>query len=341
VKCPVICLLLAALVSSVAPASGRKEGAQKTIVMVALTGATSLSDSMQAGLTAFGKDHPDVAVSMMSPPAEGPDAQGKAVRDLAAKGVNAILVVPDDPSSLAEALTQARAAGAVTLTTGSPRQQQASCDVEAFDASEYGRHMMDVMATWMGYSGSWQPLVGRRGSTTDNQWVDGELAEARAAYPGLTMAVERQEDQEDEQVAHDRVIELLQKHPDVKAIMGSSAAGVRGAARAVTEMGLIGEVGVFGSCFPSAAGDYIRSGAVIAINFWVPADAAYATARAAYELLKGGTIASGMDMGRPGYDRVAVRPNDFRVPVIYGSAWVTVNRDTLKDWIGTDGKYKL
>jgi simple sugar transport system substrate-binding protein len=89
------------------------------------------------------------------------------------------------------------------------------------------------------------------------------------------------------------------------------------------------------------AGDYIQSGAVVSIHFWVPADAGYVTARAAYELLKGNKVKEGMDMGRPGYQKITIKKNPSGVPVIYGAAWVDVNKDNLKDWMTPDGKYKL
>ncbi len=170
--------------------------------------------------------------------------------------------------------------------------------------------------------------------------LDGELAEARAAYPGLNMAAESAQDLGSQRAAHDKTMELLKAHPDLKAILGNSPASVLGAAQAVTEMGLIGKVGVFGTSFPSEAGDFLRSGAVISIQFSVPADAGYAAARAAYALLKGGKVEDGVDLGRSGYDRVTVKRNSYGVPVAYGMAWVDVDRNALAKWVGPDGSLR-
>jgi len=71
------------------------------------------------------------------------------------------------------------------------------------------------------------------------------------------------------------------------------------------------------------------------------ADAGYVTARAAYELLSGKKVTAGMDLGRPGYKKITIKNNDAGVPIIYGAAWVDVNKDNLKDWTNADGKYKL
>ena len=228
---------------------------------------------------------------------------------------------------------RANDAGIFTLTHEASVQQQVSYDVEAFDNTAYGKHMMDVMAKWLGNSGMWQPFVGHLTSTTHNQWVDGEVAQAKARYPSLKMATDRQEEQENQQIAHDKTLELLKTYPDLKAVMGSAMTTVPGAGQAITEKGLIGKVAAFGTCLPSVAGDYIQSGAVVSIHFWVPADAGYVTARAAYELLKGNKVTEGMDMGRPGYEKVTIKNNPSGVPVIYGAAWVDVNKDNLKDWM--------
>lgn len=325
------------VVSSFAFAAGGK----KTIVMVVKAEGIPWFDNMRLGIQAFAKDYPDIDAYQTGADTADPAAQVKIVEDLIAKGVNAILAVPNDPSSLVPAFKRANDAKILTLTHEASVQQQVSYDIEAFDNLAYGRHMMDIMAKWMGNSGMWQPFVGHLTSTTHNEWVDGETAEAKAKYMGLKMATDRIEEQENPQIAHDKALELLKTYPGLKAIMGSAMTTVPGAAQAITEKGLIGKVAAFGTCLPSVAGDYIKSGAAISIHFWVPADAGYVTARVAYELLKGNKITEGMDLGKPGYNKITIKKNKSSVPVIYGSAWKDVNKDNLKDWMTPDGKYKL
>jgi len=249
--------------------------------------------------------------------------------------------VPNDPASLVPAFKRANAAKILTLTHEASVQQQVSYDVEAFDNTAYGRHMMDILAKWLGNKGLWQPFVGHLTSTTHNEWVDGEEMQAKAKYPNLKEATSRLEEQENQQTAYEKSLELLKTYPQLKAIMGSAMTTVPGAAQAITEKGLIGKVAAFGTCLPSVAGEYVKSGAAISIHFWVPADAGYVTARVAYDLLKGKKITEGMDLGRPGYNKITIKKNKSGVPVIYGSAWVDVNKDNLKNWINPDGKYKL
>jgi simple sugar transport system substrate-binding protein len=201
--------------------------------------------------------------------------------------------------------------------------------------------MMDVMAKWMGNRGLWQPFVGHLTSTTHNEWVDGEVMQAKDKYPNLKTATDRLEEQENQQISYEKALELLKTYPQLKTMMGSAMSTVPGVARAITEKGLIGKVAAFGTCLPSVAGDYLKSGAAISIHFWVPADAGYVTTRVAYDLLKGKKITAGMNLGRPGYEKIIIKNNKSGVPVIYGAAWVDVNKDNLKDWTNPDGSYKL
>jgi len=330
-------LLALILVSSVAFAASGK----KSIVMVVKLEGVAWFDNMRLGVQAFGADHPDIDASQTGAATADPAAQVKIIEDLIAKGVNAILAVPNDPASLVPAFKRANSAKIFTLTHEASVQQQVSYDVEAFDNLAYGRHMMDIMAKWMGNKGLWQPFVGHLTSTTHNEWVDGEVAQAKDKYSGLKMATDRIEEQENQQIAYEKTLELLKTYPQLKTTMGSAMSTVPGAAQAITEKGLIGKVAAFGTCLPSVAGDYIKSGAAVSIHFWVPADAGYVTARAAYELIKGNTVKEGMDLGRPGYNKITIKKNKSGVPVIYGSAWVDVNKDNLKDWTNPDGKYKL
>ncbi|MDR2551651.1 MAG: substrate-binding domain-containing protein [Treponema sp.] len=314
---------------------------QFEIVLVVKLEGVAWFDSTRVGITRFNDEHPDVNAYQIGASTADPAAQVALVNDLIAKGVDAILVIPNDPASLVPAFKNARSQGIKVLTHEAGTQSDADYDVEAFDNTAYGAHMLDVMAEWMEGQGVWQPFVGLLTSPTHNQWVDGELAQAKAKWPGLSTAQDRIEEREDQELAYQRALELLRANPNVKAMMGSAMSTVPGVAKAITERGLIGKTAAFGTCLPSVAGDYLESGATQSIHFWVPADAAYATASAAYKLLKGETISAGTDLGVSGYNNVTIRNNDAGVPVIYGQAWVDVNKGNLGEWKNADGSYKL
>lgn len=343
----VMLLSLLAFTVGVVFASGTSEkaagtqGKKYSIVMVVKLEGVAWFDNMRLGIQQFGKDYPDVNISQTGGNTADPAVQVGLIEDQIAKGVNAVLAVPNDPASLVSAFKRAHSNKMIVVTHEAANQQEADYDVEAFDNSAYGQHMMDMMAQYLGGSGLWQPFVGHLTSTSHNEWVDGEEAQAKAKFPGMKEATSRIEEQENQQIAYQKTLELLKTYPDLKAVMGSAMSTVPGAAQAITEKGLIGKVAAFGTCLPSVAGDYIASGAAMQIHFWIPADAGYAAARIAYETLKGNKITNGFDLGKPGYDKVTIKPNKFGVPVVYGQAWIDVDKSNLSQWKNADGSWKL
>jgi len=338
----VLGLVLVLLAGFTMTASGKDKG-KKTyeIVMVVKLEGVAWFDNMRLGIQQFDKEFSDVKAYQIGADTADPAAQVALVEDLIAKGVDAILVVPNDPESLVPAFKKANKAGILTFTHEASNQKQVSFDIEAFDNIAYGRHMMDVMAEWLGKKGQWQPFVGHLTSTTHNEWVDGEQMEAKEKFPKIVQAAKRIEEKENQQVAYEKSLELLKTYPNLKAIMGSAMSTVPGAAQAIEEKGRIGKVGAFGTCLPSVAGDYLESGAAVSIHFWVPADAGYATAMAAYKLLKGEEIKNGTNLGRPGYENIIIKKNKSGVPVIYGQAWMDVTKKNLGKWKKPNGDYKL
>jgi len=326
-----------------APVAHKPHNGKKfQIVLVAKVEGYAWFDNMRLGVQKFGADHAkDVDAYQVAANTADPAAQVALINDLIAKKVDAIIVVPNDPAAIVPALKKANDAGILTFTHESSGQKQVSYDLEAFDNDQYGRHMMDVLAASIGGSGLWQPFVGHVTSPTHNQWVDGEVAQAKAKYPGIKAAADRLEDGEDQQVAYQKSMELLTSYPNLKAIMGSAMSTVPGAAQAITEQNLVGKVAAYGTCLPSVAGDYIKSGAVKSIHFWVPADAGYTTSLLAYMTLTGKAITPGADLKVSGYNKIQIKQNAAGVNVVYGQAWVDVNKDNLKNWLLPNGKYKL
>lgn len=344
-KTAILFVVLSTMFAGIAFAGGQGEQAagdeQFEIAMVVKVEGVAWFDNMRLGIERFNEEHDDVRAWQTGADTADPAAQVRIVEDLIAQGVDAILIVPNDPESLVPVIERARAQGIIVGTHEASNIQNADFDLEAFDNADYGAHMASIMADWMGGDGLWQPFVGHLTSTTHNEWVDGEEAFLEANFSDITMANSRQEDQENQQLAYERSLELLRSNNNIDAIMGSAMSTVPGAAQAIEELGLVGEVAAFGTCLPSVAGDYIESGAAQSIHFWVPADAGYATAAIAYSMLKGEEMSDGMDLGVAGYENVSIQNNDAGVPVVYGQAWHDVNADNLDEWRTADGDWEL
>jgi simple sugar transport system substrate-binding protein len=339
----IILLVFLAMIAGVLIAAGKGEGDKDVfeIVMVVKLEGVQWFTNMRLGVEEFNDKFDEVNAYQIGADTADPAAQVALIEDLIAKGVDAILVVPNDPESLVPAFKKANDAGILTFTHEASTQRQVSYDLEAFDNFAFGRHMMDVLAEWCGEEGEWVPFVGHLTSVTHNEWVDGEEAQAKEKYPGLEMVTSRIEEQENTQMAYEKSLELIKKYPNLKAIMGSAMSTQPGAAQAIEEKGLVGKMASFGTGLPSVTGEYILSGASQSFHFWVPANAGYVTAYIALQTLKGIEIKEGDNLGKPGYESITIQYNDAGVPVVYGSAWVDVNKDNLDDWKNPDGSWKL
>jgi simple sugar transport system substrate-binding protein len=110
-------------------------------------------------------------------------------------------------------------------------------------------------------------------------------------------------------------------------MFGCSASSTIMQAQAVEELGLEDKIAVVGLTLPSMGEAYLKSGSLRQAQCWRPADAGYVCAMIAYKILKGETIETGMDLGKPGYEKVAVDDG-----IIYGNAPLVLTKDNVDDY---------
>ena len=340
-KFMLLALVILLSATCLAVAAEQKESGEKyEIVMVVKLEGIAWFDNMRLGIEEFNADHPDVNAYQIGADTADPAAQVALIEDLIAKGVDAILVIPNSPESLVPVFKKANDAGILTFTHEASNQANVSYDIEAFANKDFGYQLMDKMVEGIGEKGEWVRFVGHLTSPTHNEWADAEEERAKSKYPNLKMVTSRLEDQENQRIAYEKTLELIRTYPDINGILGI-ASSMAGAAQAITEKGLIGKVGAYGTSLPSMIGEYIKKGAAKSAYFWVPSDAGYVTANVAYHALKGEEITEGMNLGKPGYEKITIKKNKHGTPVIYGQAWREINKENLNEWKNPDGKYKL
>ena len=122
-------------------AGGEKEAASSDsakyeIVMVAKHEGISWFDDMRVGVDQFGEEYADVNAYQIAPEGGDPAKQVQMVEDLIAKGVDAILVVPNDPVSMIPVLRKAREKGIIVVAHEEQelaKEGVVDYDMEAFD----------------------------------------------------------------------------------------------------------------------------------------------------------------------------------------------------------------
>lgn len=316
--------VLAASASMLAmPAVAQESKKIATVVKIA---GIQWFNRMEEGVKQFAADTGHEAFQV-GPAQADPQQQAALIEDMIAQGVNALAVVPMSPEALEPVLKRAMDAGITVITHEAASQQNTHYDIEAFVNEDFGANLMEQMAQCMGGEGEYAVFVGSLTSQTHNQWVDGAIAYQKANYPNMTLVGDKNETFDDQQQAYAKAQEVLRAFPNIKGMQGSASTDVAGIGLAVEERGMEDRTCVFGTSLPSIAGQYLETGAVDGIGFWDPSVAGYAMNKLATMVMNGETVTDGMDLGLPGYNAVKLDGK-----VIYGQAWVNVNKDNIADY---------
>jgi len=322
-------IVLGACAPAAAPAAEAPAAEEEPfeIVMVAKAEGISWFDDMRVGVEKFGKDY-NVNAYQIAPEGGDPAKQVQMVEDLIAKGVDAILVVPNDPKSMEPVLKKAKEKGIIVVSHEA--QQLAPIvdyDLEAFKNEYFGEVMFEALAQSMGGKGQYTGFVGALTMETHMQWFNAGRAYVEKNYPEMEfVSTEPYEDMNDEKISYEKFQEILKTYPDLKGAFGTSVSSTSMIGLVLQEKNNKNVVGV-GLGLPSQTGPYITDGWVKHAQCWRPADAGYVTALIAYKILMGETVETGANLEMPGYESVTVEDK-----IIYGNAPLILNAETVANY---------
>ena len=216
--------------------------------------------------------------------------QVNIIEDLINSGVDAICVVPNDATVLESVLQKAQDQGIVVVTTESPDQVGADYDVELIINDAFAELVAEDAAAACGGTGQYALYVGSLTVPLHNAWADHVEEYLAEKYPDMTLCTDRIACGEDSALARETTLDLLKTYEDLKTFICFGSQGPIGAAEAVTEEDLIGQITVVGNIIPSEGSAYLESGAITSGYLWDPADSGYASCYIAQSVLKGETI---------------------------------------------------
>ena len=292
---------------AVAPVSEKEP--YEIAVIVKITGIPWFN-RMEEGVNQAAEDF-NVNSYQVGPADADPAQQAKMVEDMISKGVDAILVVPNDAVALEPIFEKAREAGIIVITHESPDQVGNDYDLELIDNVEFGQHNWDKLVESMGDTGQYAIFVGGLTVPLHNLWADEGLAYAAEKYPNLELVTERIPCGEDQELSRQTTLDLLQSYPDLKGIIGFGSLGPIGAAQALTEKGLTEEVSVGGTVLPGQAAPYLQDGSLDFGVLWDPKDAGYSMVWTAVQMLEGEDIVNGVEI--PGIGVITLDGNVIKV----------------------------
>jgi simple sugar transport system substrate-binding protein len=285
-------------------------------------------DNTFIGMERAAKDLGGIRVSMENPAEADAAMQVALVEDQIAKGVDAILVVPNDPGALEPAFKKANDAGILTFTHESVLSKNITYDIEAFDNAAFGRHHMDNLAKLINSEGGYICFVGNLTAVTHNEWVDAEIAWQKEKYPKMTLLRDRLVSDEKTEVCYEKTLEAIKTYGDkLKGIIGSSASDPPGAGLAVAEKGLQNKIAVVGTSIGSMSGPGLEDGSIKVVSIWDPQKIGYAAAWVIKRVLEGKPVESGMEIS--GFGKITIKGK-----VIYGdvSGILDITKENYKNF---------
>lgn len=311
--------------ASVAPKGDASD--QYEIVIVPKNTTNSWFQCIAKGGAKFGQDF-GANVYMKGSDEADAAQQVEIIESLIAAKVDAICVIPHDISALESVLKSAMDAGIVVICHEASTQENCHYDIEAFDNNQFGRKLMDSLASWTGEEGEYCVMVGSLTNGSHNEWADGAVQQAQEKYPGMKLVGDRMEIHDDSEKAYELAVEMLNTYPNLKGFIGTAAQCVPGVARAIEEMGLEGKVFISGMALASQAEQYIDNGTITSVLAWDPFEVGYAMTQLAYKVLEGEEIKDGMALDAEGYEKILLVDDK----VLYGSGWITIDGSNVTEF---------
>lgn len=187
--------------------------------------------------------------------------QIEVIEELIGQEVDLLAVAANDPVKLLPVLEKARNEGIRVITWDSDtRPEGRTFFVNQVDAETFGRHLMDTLAMNVeGEKGPFAIVTGSLSAANLNEWIKWIQVQQKEFYPGMEL-VDIVPNDENAQKGFERTMELLERHPDLKGIIGSNSLGPLVAAQAVRAKGLSEEVAVVGASPPVSSGIISRKG---------------------------------------------------------------------------------
>ena len=216
-----------------------------------------------------------------------PAAQADIVRSYIQQKVNALIVAPNDPDSMAPLLKQAADAGikVATSDTDAPNSVR-QVFVSQASTEGIGQTLTDQLLKAMGGSGKYAIVSCGQTAQNLNSWIAVQKPYTAQKYPSAQI-VDIVYAGEDQAKATQMATDLMNAHPDLTGLVGECTSSAPGVAQAVRDAGKIGKVFTVGLGTPKSMLPYLTDGSSSASVLWDVENLGYLTAWTGVQLASG------------------------------------------------------
>lgn len=288
-------LLSAVALTGLISSTGAMGQDTPTIAVVAKIGGIPWFNAMEAGIEQMGEEL-GVEAYMVGPTSADPALQVRAIEDLISRGVDVIGVVPNDREVLEPVLKRARDQGIIVLTHESPESVNIDYDFELISAQQLGEEHAKLLADTTHCEGTYAVYVGGLSVPAHNAWADAAVNWLDENCTEMNQVADRFGVAESVDDSRNTTLDLLRAHDDLTGIMSFGSQGTIGAARAVKERGLEGEVAVMGLFSPGQGRRLVHEGVITGGFQWSPLEAGKAFVALGNMLYNGEEINEGDEL---------------------------------------------
>ncbi len=262
-----------------------------------------------------------VTIDYRGPTSADAAAQVNIIQDMIFKKVDILAVSPIDSKAVEPTLKQAQEAGILVVTYDADVDPSArSVFVNQVSGEALGRHLMDNVAEGLDGKGEFAILTASLTAQNQNTWIEWMKLQLEEVYPDMILAVIIPTE-EDQHLAFSQTQNLIHAYPEIKGIVALSTISEPGAARAIEQLGLSGEIKLYGLALPNDMRGFIKSGVAESATLWDPERLGKLVVEIAYRLYNGESLEDGMmteTSGQVEYDEntrtvIMGQPLDFTV----------------------------
>lgn len=269
--------------------------AETKIGVVVKIGGIPWFNAMETGIQEAG-DALGVDAFMIGPTDADPALQVRAIEDLIARGVDVIGVVPNDAEVLEPVLKKARDAGIAVITHESTSSVNKDYNFELVSSKDLGEAHAKLFAEKTGCEGGYAVYVGGLTVPAHNAWADAAVDYLAGACPNMKQVADRFGVAESVDDSRSTTLDLIRANEDLAGILAFGSQGPIGAARAVEERGLVGDVHVVGLFSAGQGQKLVHSGAITGGYVWSPLEAGKAFVELGNAIANGKTVSDGDDL---------------------------------------------
>ena len=284
-----------ALIANVAHAENKK------IAIVVKALGIGFFDAANKGAQEAAKELGDVDIIYTGPTTTTAEGQIEVINSLIAQKVDAIAVSANDADALVPALKKAMDRGIKVISWDSGVAKDGRMmHLNPSSNALIGNMIIKLAADNLPEGGDVAVLSATATSTNQNTWI-AEMNKVLGNYKGINVvATVYGDDLADK--SYRETQGLIQKYPNLKAIIAPTSVGIVAAAQAVEDGGKVGQINVTGLGLPSEMAGHVKAGSSKSFAIWNPIDLGYTATMIAYDLIGGAEAKPGAELkiGRMG-----------------------------------------